>query len=104
MPLLTPNQIHAVIKETRPSSSSDKNDGGIRELLDKNNLSKDEVLETIASIMRGGDSDAIRFQAAKVGAQLNGMLTNSDIAHAPVVNIIINDSNVGLINPILIPR
>lgn len=106
MPLLQPHQIHEVLKATRSLESSPSGDmkEGMRELLEKNNLSPDEILDNLSGIMRSGESDSVRLQAAKLGAQLNGMLMNNEGVVVPSVTIIINNGDNMDVNPILIPR
>jgi hypothetical protein len=101
MALLSPNQIHNVMKEAilaqrdAPESLSD--------LLESANIGKRETLNTIGDIMRGADTSATRLGAAKLAAQLNGMIDKDSGIQMPTVNIIIRDSEFSF-NPILIPR
>jgi hypothetical protein len=51
------------------------------------------------------DSDSTRMKAIDTGLKLNGLLSKDDSGpSAPIVNIIIRDSEYAQINPILIPR
>ena len=102
MPLLNPSQIHAVMREVRGPLDSEEKD--LKRLLHENNLSPSEVLDTLASVMRGGENDNTRLRAAETALKLNGMLFNNESPQIPHVTIIINNGDVGAVNPILIPR
>lgn len=67
-------------------------------------LDPDSILDSVGSTMRSAEREETRLAAAKVGLQLNGMLNKDEGVNIPVVNIIINDSSFGDLNPILIPR
>lgn len=73
-------------------------------LLEQSGLGKESVLDTLGSIMRSAEREETRLSAAKTGLQLNGLLNKDEGVNIPVVNIIINDSSFGDVNPILIPR
>lgn len=103
---LDPSQIHKVLKETnlRPARQTDDSPkSDFKDLLQRNGLSEDEVLESIGSVMRGGESDQVRLRAAELGAKLHGFM-QPDLAQMPSVTIVIKDAQVGEINSILIPR
>jgi hypothetical protein len=100
MPLLSPSQIHQVLKKTPREPGEKKN---ISQLLEDNNLSPEEVLDNLSAMMRAGDNDSTRLNAAKIALQLNGLLNKDDLAQVPNVVINIIDSNFS-VNPILIPR
>jgi len=101
MPLLSPNQILNVLKET--SLAKPLSDESLEDLLESANIGKRETLNTIGDIMRGADTSATRLGAAKLAAQLNGMIDKEDRQAMPTVNIIIRDSEFSF-NPILVPR
>lgn len=99
MPLLSPTQIKSVLKETGVKDTNE-----IQKILALNGLSPDEVIQEVGYIMRGGDNSNIKLRAAETALKLNGLLRNDNEGpSAPIVNIIINDSEFNL-NPILIPR
>ena len=103
MPLLSPNQIHNVLKETILANKQLDSSESLAELLEESNLGKRETLNTIGDIMRCADTSATRLGAAKLAAQLNGMIDKDDRQAMPTVNIIIRDSEFSF-NPILVPR
>jgi hypothetical protein len=102
MPLLSPNQIHQVLKNEALDSPKTKSE--LESLLRNNNLSKEEVLENLALLMRSGETDGVRLRAAETALKLNGLLTGDDEKSNFSVTIIINDSQFVGVNPILIPR
>lgn len=106
MSKLDPSQIHQVLKETnlakQPAAESSKFD--FKDSLDRAGLSADEVLDSIGSVMRGGENDQVRLRAADLATKLHGWLQSDVGGNIPHVTIIIKDSQVGNINPILIPR
>lgn len=106
MPLLTPNlsqsQIHQVLREVK-GSRPEGNSTDLKQLLEGNNLSPNEVLDALASIMRGGENESVRLRAAETALKLNGMLDKNEGMQIPNVTILINNGDGG-INPILIPR
>lgn len=102
MPLLSPSQIHQVLRESKvPAPEVGNRD--LKGLLEDNNLSPNEVLDSLASIMRGGENESVRLRAAETALKLNGMLNKNEGMQIPHVTIIINNGD-GDINPILIPR
>lgn len=102
MPLLNPSQIHAVLKETK-LSPNEEGERGLKGLLEDNNLSPAEVLDSLASIMRGGENESVRLRATESALKLNGLLNNNEGVVIPHVTIVINNGDFEL-NPILIPR
>ena len=103
---LEPSQIHQVLKQTglrQPKATEDSSRSEFKDLLESNGLGAEEVLESIGSVMRGGETDQVRLRAAELGAKLHGFM-QPDLAAMPSVTIIIKDANVGDINSILIPR
>lgn len=103
MPILNPLAIDTVLQEAGLRRKVPSNKQELSDLLDNSNLSKEEVLETISELMRGADSSSTRLAAAKIGAELNGLLVEDASKTVPVVNIVIHDSEFSL-NPIVIPR
>ncbi len=102
MPLLSPSQIHSALRELSPRRETSES---LSELLRKNNLTPDEILDQISSQMRSADLASVRLGAAKIGLQLNGLLDSENTKPDFQVTIIINDSEFGSCgNPILIPR
>lgn len=103
MALLSPTQIHEVL---RPSESQvdQKLPKDLKHLLNKSGLSKEDIAENISSLMRCGETDNVKLQAAKLGAQMQEMLESEETGRTMNVQIIINDSQYATVNPILIPR
>ena len=101
MPLLSPSQIHEVLrKETRATNPESQ---PLEKLLNKSNLSKEEVLDQVSFLMRCAEQDNTKLAAAKLGLELNGLLEDEQVKPMQVT-IIINDSQFTNLNPILIPR
>lgn len=100
--LLSPNQIHNVMKETSLRETT-RTGESLDDLLEQSSLGKREVLDTIGSLMRGADTSAVRLNAAKLGAQFHGLIDKDAGIQMPAVTIIIRDSEFSF-NPILIPR
>jgi hypothetical protein len=103
MPIISPLSITQALR-SRVSHSEDR--GDLRSRLDASGLAEDEVLNSIAEIMRGADTSSARLSAAKVACELHGLLETDAVKPIPVVNIVIQDCNFGIgeINPILLPR
>lgn len=107
MPLLDPKQIHQVLKAEGPPAgvglSPAKNSSALQNLLEKNNLTADECLDNLSSLMRSAESDTTRLAAAKVGLELNQLINskNPDAGVSITINIVDSDFST---NPILIPR
>ena|ERR1035438_6099271 len=103
MPLLSPSQIHAAL---RPAQNLAKR--GVKtelsELLADNNLSPEEILMNLSSLLRSGENDGVRLRAAEMGLKLNKLL--GDDSQRPDFSVTINivDSEFTSLNPILIPR
>lgn len=107
MPLITPSQIHKVIKaEIAPSDRAAEKQTltKLSKLLEDANLTAPEVLENLSSMMRSGESDGVRLRAAETALKLNGLLDSDTEKNQFSVQIIIKDSQFASINPILIPR
>jgi hypothetical protein len=99
MPLLSPTQVKNVLRESGIESQSD-----IQKLLEVNSLGPQDLIEELGSTIRASGSDAMKYRGIELGLKLNKLLGNNEEGPAaPVVNIIINDSQFEL-NPILIPR
>ncbi len=101
MPLLSPTQIHQVLKKDTLSPTS-KTD--LEQLLSNNNLSREEVLENLSLLMRSGETDGVRLKAAETALKLHGLFEDDAEKNNFSVTIIINDVEFNGINPILIPR
>src|SRR5580698_6005258 len=101
MPLISPRQLHAALGSPTPQKLQNKKD--LVELLENNNLTPDEILLNLSSLMRSGENDGVRLRAAEMGLKLNKLL--GDDSQRPDFSVTINivDSDYSL-NPILIPR
>jgi len=104
VPLLSPSQIHEVLKKELPARSANgDNPGVLARLLENSNLTPEEVLLNLSSLLRSGETDAVRLRAAETALRLNGLLEKDSAAQNFSVTINIHDSDYS-INPILIPR
>lgn len=107
MPLLSPSQIHAVLRQELPANAGGakvtRQQDKLDKLLENANLSKEEVLENLSSLLRSGETDGVRLRAAETALRLNGLLqSESERADFSVtINILDSDFSV---NPILFPR
>ena len=102
MPLLSPSQIHQVLRQELPQREGIEKKS-LEILLENSDLTAPEILESINNLMRCGENDSVRLKAAETALKLNGLLDRD--GHETVsVNIIIHDSEYTSINPILIPR
>lgn len=104
MPLLTPAQIHSVLRTEKASLRENQS---VEDLLDEASLSKEELLLNLSSIMRSGETDAVRLRALEGALRLHGLLSStkeSSTEPAVAVQIIIQDGDFSGLNPILIPR
>ena len=102
MPLLQPSQIHEVLKESGlRKEPGDKSD--LKQLLEEANLTPEDCLDQVASLMRSGANENTRLSATKMALELNGLLNKDTVKNAPVFIINVNGENIGL-NPILVPR
>lgn len=98
MPLLDPRALTKVLQmETQKPDKTD-----LVGALENNRLSVSDLVGELGDLARGADSDSVRLQAVKTGLELHKAL--GDDGDKPIINIIIRDSQVGSINPILIPR
>ncbi len=109
MSLLNPKQIYEVLQEAKPPrpqapAGSRAEAINLTELLTKNGLSPDEVLEQVSHNMISGETGNVRLSAAKVALQLNGLLDSDNAKPDFHVNITIMDSEFSGMNPILMPR
>lgn len=102
MPLLSPAQIPEILQEARKTTKSE-NPETMKEILNRSGLTLEDIADNVACIMRGADSSSARLQAAKLAAEMQGILQKDEIKNPPSVTIVIQDSAVD-INPILVPR
>lgn len=101
-PILSEDRIRATLREANLSAKSKTED--LKNLLAESGLSPAELLDSLGSLSRCAESDAIKLRAIELGAKLNGLLSEDTIKMVPVVNIIISDQSFAGVNPILIPR
>jgi hypothetical protein len=101
--LLSPSQIHQVIKESQPQPDT-RVAGELGKLLSKHNLTPDDALERLAGEMNDGANAGIRLRAVETALKLNGLLNSAEMAPDFHVTINILDSEFSGMNPILIPR
>src|SRR6516164_4299997 len=105
MALLSPSQIHSALKEVQKTKPANPDDPvNLKELLVKNNLTPDEVLDNLSSQMRTAETPATRLRAAEVALRLNGLLDSDTTKPDFHVTINIIDNEFSGTNPILIPR
>ena len=102
MPLLSPSQIHQVLRQELPRERIEGKES-LEILLENSGLTAPEILDSINNLMRCGENDSVRLKAAETALKLNGLL-DRDGRETVSVNIIIHDSEYTSINPILIPR
>lgn len=104
MPLLSPSQIHQALKPVQSLAKRENGKTELSELLANNNLSPDEILMNLSSLLRAGENDGVRLRAAEMGLKLNKLL--GDDSQRPDFSVTINivDSEFTSLNPILIPR
>ncbi len=102
MALLSPSQIHAVLKEENKVAKTSA--GNLQNLLEKHQLTADDALESLNSNMRFGDSSSIRQRAVETALKLNGLLDSDNTKPDFHVTINILDSEFSGMNPILLPR
>ena len=106
MAILSPSQIHAVLKEEQKATALRQQGAAINlsELLEKHTLTADDALESLNSNMRFGDSSSIRQRAVETALKLNGLLDSENAKPDFHVTINILDSEFQGMNPILLPR
>ena len=105
MAILSPSQIHQVLKEeAKAQSKTGTGPANLSELLEKHTLTADDALESLNSNMRFGDSSSIRQRAVETALKLNGLLDADNAKPDFHVTINILDSEFQGMNPILIPR
>ena len=114
MPLLSPSQIHEVLRregQAEPQSAKSPSKDKLAKLLADANLSPEECLENLSSLMRSAEHDTIRLGAVKTALELNQLIEKDGARANFTVNIQINnhidgepDLPLHAINPILIPR
>lgn len=103
MPLLSSKQLQSLKKEISPSPKSEEE--SLTSLLEKKGLSKEQILQRLEYEMSCAEQPAVRVRAAETGLKLHGLLQkDSEVGNSVHVNIVIQDSQFGSINPILIPR
>ena len=102
MPLISPQQLHSALRQAPAKELNKRSD--LVELLENNNLTPDEILLNLSSLMRSGENDGVRLRAAEMGLKLNKLL--GDDSQRPDFQVTINiiDSEFASLNPILIPR
>lgn len=102
MPLISPQQLHTALRQAPAKELNKRSD--LVELLENNNLTPDEILLNLSSLMRSGENDGVRLRAAEMGLKLNKLL--GDDSQRPDFQVTINiiDSEFASLNPILIPR
>ena len=105
MPILSPKTLHAVLREETPRTAAKQTDQSeLTALLEKHNLTPDDVLENLRSNMVTGDTAAIRQRAVETALKLNNLLDADERKADFIVNINIIDPQYSDVNPILIPR
>ena len=109
MPLISPLAIQEALRpltlvsqNQSPSGTGNLDKQNLRDLLAANGLTPDEIFDTIRSVMAGGEGPQ-RLQAAKLAAEISGLLESENVKPIPVINIIIKDSPQTF-NPIFYPR
>ena|SRR5579864_1486154 len=100
MPLLSPTQIDSAL---RASNLKPQKQNSLKESLDSSNLSLEDCLCELGSIVRCAESDGVKLQAVKTVLEMHGALNKDTVRDIPVINIVINDGQVQ-VNPILFPR
>ena len=106
MALLSPSQIHQVLKEEQKAAARSNAAAAVNlsELLEKHSLTPDDALEQLRNTMIGGDSAASRLKATETALKLSGLLDADNARPDFHVTINILDSEFSGINPILLPR
>lgn len=103
MPLLSPSQIHEVLRAESPQEKKTE-PVGISRILNKHNLSNDEIIENLSRLARWGENENVQLSATKTAAELAGLLNKDESGKSMSVTIVINDMQYATVNPILIPR
>lgn len=103
MPLLSPRQIHEVLQAENPTEPKTES-GGLSRILNKHNLSNDEIIENLSRLARWGENENVQLSATKTAAELAGLLNKDETGKSMSVTIVINDMQHSVVNPILIPR
>lgn len=101
MPLLSPTQIHSVLRE---SGIKPRQQATLKESLDASNLSLEDSLGELGSIVRCAESDSVKLAAIKTVLEMHGALNKEATREIPTINIVINDATHVAVNPILFPR
>lgn len=106
MPLLSPSQIHEVLRAEQPNGKAtrEESETSLAKSLNKHNLSQDEIVENLSRLARWGENENVQLSATKTAAELAGLLNKDETGKSMSVTIVINDMQHSLVNPILIPR
>lgn len=72
--------------------------------MDRHSLSDEDLVEHLSNFIVGGETTAIKVRAAEIALKLKGYLQNKQEVGNVHVNIVIQDSEFGGANPILVPR
>jgi hypothetical protein len=92
--------IRKILEETGLTTPSG---GELSDILERHNLGPEDTLKALSEMMNYGETESIKLQAVKLSLEINKLLKPDVGPVAPVFNVIIKDSQVG-INPILLPR
>jgi len=105
MPLIKVTPIDEILQT---AGVKPKDSESLDSKLKSNRLDTDSLFSHLGEIVSSSENDITRLQALKMALQLNSetrqAMTDDKAKTAPIVNIIINDSQSVSINPILIPR
>jgi hypothetical protein len=111
MSLLSPiaaSEIHALLKPQKTTAvdlGEATSAAAISDLLDREGLTEEALASHLNNLILGGDTSAIKIRAIEDALKLHGHLQNRQDTGSNVhVNIIIQDSEFGGANPILVPR
>ncbi len=94
-------QIHSVLRESGLKPKAQKN---LKDSLDASNLSIEDALCELGTIVRCAESDSTKLAAVKTVLEMHGALNKEAAREIPVINIVINDATHVAVNPILFPR
>jgi hypothetical protein len=101
MSLLRVDQIHKVLREEAAARPRARDLG---QLLEKHQLTPDDVLENLRSNMVAGENGSIRQKAVDTALKLNGLLGGDETKQDLQIIINLIDPTYTDTNPILIPR
>lgn len=76
----------------------------VRRMFDEEGASLQESAKVLGRLMRTSDKDAVRFNSAKVVAQIHGALQDLEGAQIPVVNISVQGNGENTILNLVTPR